>query len=42
MLVLTRRVGESIMIGDGMRVTIVSVKGTGQDWDRGAEGGRHS
>ncbi|HVJ80125.1 MAG TPA: carbon storage regulator [Planctomycetia bacterium] len=27
MLVLSRRIGESIVIGDGVRVTIVSVRG---------------
>lgn len=28
MLILSRRIGESIMIGDKMKVTVLSIKGT--------------
>jgi carbon storage regulator len=28
MLILTRKVGESVMIGDGITVTVIEVKGT--------------
>ena len=40
MLILTRRVGESLMIGDNVAVTVLGVKGKpGADWNRCPQGG---
>ena len=41
MLILTRRVGESLMIGDDVTITVLGVKGeSGSDRRQGAKGSR--
>ncbi len=38
MLILTRRVGETLMIGDEVTVTVLGVKGNGTYWRKCPEG----
>jgi carbon storage regulator CsrA len=40
MLILTRRVGESLMIGTEVTVTVMGVKGNQVYWNSGAQGCR--
>ncbi len=38
MLILTRRVGETLMIGDEVTVTVLGVRATGTYWRKCPEG----